>query len=65
MFESNFLEGDDFNASQTYKSRKISFYQPPSMTTMKMEMNKERINPKDLVIIKQIGSGSFGTVYLR
>lgn len=47
------------------RDRVTSFINPASSFKMDISKSDDKINPKDIEIIKPIGSGSFGVVYLR
>lgn len=59
----SFLEDTAKMSMQDYDFMKTSFI-TPNLRTIELFDDAEEINPKDLHVIKPVGSGSFGTVYL-
>jgi len=64
VLEPSFLEKQETMLVRKNRSRVISFLRPTTGRTIKVEPEEVKIEPKNLDVIKPIGSGSFGTVYL-
>lgn len=62
--QSSFLNDDNSFQYRMDRHRISSFVQQDPKYKLKVEQSAGKINPSELEIIKQIGSGSFGTVYL-
>lgn len=62
--QSSFLNEDNSFQYRMDRQRISSFVQQDPKSKLRIEDINGKINPSELEIIKQIGSGSFGTVYL-
>lgn len=60
----SFFGEESVVAPKTHRSRITSFIRPDWAGKMNLDFEDSKIHPKDIEMLKPIGSGSFGTVYL-
>lgn len=63
-FQSNLVHDENTLKAESGRFKTISLAQMDELTDDDQNITISSVNPKDIYVIKPIGSGSFGTVYL-